>query len=83
MRCKRKGYVKIHGAVSVKSKQVVSLEVTDDKTSDGKMLPSLVKKAQRKAKVKGVLGDGATTPMTPLSSWQLLGLRLDQSAGGC
>lgn len=54
MRRKRKGYIKIHVGVDTKTKQVVSLEVTDE----GKKLKPLVRKARRKARVKKVLGDG-------------------------
>ncbi len=45
-------------AVDIKTKQVVSLEVSEDKTDDGEMLKPLVKKAKRKVKVQRVLGDG-------------------------
>lgn len=58
MRRKRKGYVKVHVAVDTKTKQVVSVEVTDERTHDGERLVPLVRKAKRKAKVKRVLGDG-------------------------
>lgn len=55
---KRKGYIKIHVGVDTKTKQVVSLEVTDERTDEGKKLKPLVRKAKRKARVKKVLGDG-------------------------
>jgi hypothetical protein len=58
MRRKKKGYIKIHVAVDTRTKQVVSLEVSDEKTHDGEKLKPLVKKAQKKARVKKVLGDG-------------------------
>lgn len=58
MRKKRKGYIKIHVGVDIETKQAVSLEVTDDQTSDGEKLKPLVKKAQREVKVRRVLGDG-------------------------
>lgn len=58
MRKRRKGYVKIHVAVDIKTKQAVSLEVTDDKTDDGEKLKPLVRKAQRKVIIKRALGDG-------------------------
>lgn len=44
--------------VDIETKQVVSLEVTDEKTHDGEMLEPLVRKAQRKVKVRRALGDG-------------------------
>jgi len=58
MRKKRKGYIKIHVGIDIRTKQAVSLEVTDEKTHDGEMLEPLVRKAQRKAKVRRALGDG-------------------------
>ncbi len=57
-RKKRKGYIKIHVAVATKTKQVVSMEVRDERTKDGEKLLPLVMRAKRKAKVKRVLGDG-------------------------
>ncbi len=44
--------------VDTKTKQVVSLEVTDERTDDGEKLAPLVRKARRKARVNKVLGDG-------------------------
>ena len=38
----RKGYLKIHVAVDVKSKKILSLKVTDEHVHDGKALPELV-----------------------------------------
>ncbi|MCM8747693.1 transposase [Thermomicrobiaceae bacterium CFH 74404] len=58
MRRQRKGYTKIHVGVDMKTKQVVSLEVSDERTSDGEKLKPLVKKDGRKVKGKRVLGDG-------------------------
>lgn len=40
---KRKGYLKIHIAVNVKSKEILSIKVTDDEhVHDSKALPELV-----------------------------------------
>ena len=58
MRKRRKGYIKIHVGVDTKTKQVVSLEVTDDRTDEGEKLMPLVKRAKRKAIIKRVLGEG-------------------------
>lgn len=55
----RKGFLKIHLAVDVKTKQIVAMEVTDEKTGDGRMLKPLVEEAQKHAPVERVLGDGA------------------------
>jgi len=54
----RQFYRKIHVAVDIKTKQAVSLEVSNDKTHDGEKLVLLIEKARRKVKVKRVLGDG-------------------------
>jgi hypothetical protein len=56
----RKGYVKIHFAVNIKTKQVVSMDVTSEKVHDSKRLKRLVNRAkQNGVRVKRVLGDGA------------------------
>jgi len=54
----RRGYLKVHLAVDVKSKQILSMEVTDEKVGDGGMLKPLVKKAQKHGNVKRALADG-------------------------
>lgn len=38
----RRGFIKIHVAVNVKTKQIVSMEVTKEDVADGKMLKPLV-----------------------------------------
>ncbi len=38
----RKGYLKIHIAVNIKTKEILALEVTDEKVHDSKMLKKLV-----------------------------------------
>jgi hypothetical protein len=58
MRRKRKGYIKIHVAVDTRTKRVVSIEVSDEKTHDREKLKPLVKKAKKRVRVKKVLGDG-------------------------
>jgi hypothetical protein len=39
---RKKGYLKIHIAVDIKSKKILSMEVTDEHIHDSKMLPKLV-----------------------------------------
>ncbi len=39
----KKGYLKIHIAVNIKAKEILALEVTDEKVHDGKMMKKLVK----------------------------------------
>jgi IS5 family transposase len=54
----RKGYLKIHVAVDIKKKRILSLEVTSEEIHDGKMLKKLVDNASENNDVKGVLADG-------------------------
>src|ERR1044072_1145684 len=59
----RKGYLKIHVAVDIKNKKIISLEVTSEEVHDGKMLSKLVDNASSSAAdggkhVKRVLADG-------------------------
>jgi IS5 family transposase len=58
----RKGYLKIHVAVDIKTKEVLALEITDEKVHDSKMLKKLLNNVldnQDKKKIKSVLADGA------------------------
>ena len=55
----KKGYLKIHFAVDIKTKQVVSMDVSSEKVHDGKRLKRLVNRAKENVRVKRVLGDGA------------------------
>lgn len=55
----RKGYLKIHLSVDVKTKQILAMEITSDRVSDSKKFKSLVNEAKRVAGVKRVLSDGA------------------------
>ena len=65
----RKGYLKIHVAVDITRKRILSLEVTSEEVHDGKMLSKLVDNASSSSAssssaadggnhVKGVLADG-------------------------
>ena len=38
----RKGYLKIHVAVNIKTKEILALEVTNETVHDGKILPKMV-----------------------------------------
>jgi hypothetical protein len=56
----RKGYLKIHVAVDVKKKKIVSLEVTTEEVYDGMMLRKLIENAAAENNnVKRVIADGA------------------------
>lgn len=60
---KKKGYLKIHVAVNIKTKEILALDVTDEKTHDGKIMKKLVENVLKitpnKKKIKSILGDGA------------------------
>jgi len=51
-----RGWIKVHVAVDVESKQLVSLEVSDEKTGDNEMFKPLLEPVR---KLKDVLADGA------------------------
>jgi IS5 family transposase len=55
----KRGYLKIHFAVDIKTKQVVSMDVSSEKVHDGKRLKRLVNRAEESVRVKRVLADGA------------------------
>jgi hypothetical protein len=55
----KKGYLKIHFAVNVKTGQVVSTDVSSEKVGDGKRLKRLVNRAGENVRVGRVLADGA------------------------
>src|SRR3954471_23596320 len=59
----KKGYLKIHVAVNVKTKKILSMKVTDDEhVHDSKILPELVEniiKSDNVTAIGKLLGDGA------------------------
>jgi len=60
----RKGYLKFHIAVNVKTGQIVSMDVSSEKVSDGRRMKRLVRKAQESVRrVNRMLGDGAYDTM--------------------
>ena len=61
---KKRGYLKIHVAVNTRTKEILALEVTDEKVHDGTVMKKLVKHVldsshQHNKRVKSVLADGA------------------------
>ena len=59
---KKKGYIKIHVAVDIKTKEIPALEVTDEKVHDGKIMPKLIEQVLENSnniKIKSSLGDGS------------------------
>ena len=55
----RKGYLKIHVAVDIKKKKIVSLDVTSEEVYDGSRLKKLVDNTSENNDVKKVIADGA------------------------
>ena len=57
----RKGYLKIHVAVNVKSKKILSMKVTEEHIHDSKMLPELVQNIikSNSATASKLFADGA------------------------
>ncbi len=57
-----RGWIKIHLAVDVKTKEIVAIEVTDERVSDGSRFNSLIDQAEENLsgrKIEKALGDGA------------------------
>jgi len=55
----KRGFVKFHVAVDVRTGKMLSVEVTNEEVPDGRMLQPLVQQAASRASIKGVMGDGA------------------------
>ena len=55
----KKGYLKIHLAVDVKTKQILAIEVTNDRVADTEKFEELLDGSRKVANVVKVLGDGA------------------------
>ena len=56
-----RGWIKVHLAVDVKTKEIVAIEVTDERVSDGSKFNSLIDQAEENIsgrKIEEVLGDG-------------------------
>jgi hypothetical protein len=58
----KKGYLKIHVAVNIKTKEILALEVTDEKVHDSKLMKNLVEGVlnnNHNINIKSFIGDGA------------------------
>lgn len=58
----RKGWIKVHIVVDVKTKHLLAFEITDERTGGGTMLKPLVKKAKKtigNKKIDRIYGDGS------------------------
>jgi hypothetical protein len=58
---RKRGYLKIHVAVNIKTKEILTLEVTDEKVHDSTMLRKLINHVLdiSDKKIESVLADGA------------------------
>jgi transposase len=54
----RKGFIKIHVAVDIKTKKIISMSVTKEDVHDGKMLKELINDVSKRYSIKKVLADG-------------------------
>jgi hypothetical protein len=72
----RKGYLKIHVAVNVKTKEILSMEITDEHVHDNKVLPRLVNNTSIDGfvMIDRVLGDGAYDVTLLSNIYQRMGL---------
>ncbi len=55
----RKGFIKIHVDVNVRTKKMVSMSITKEDVHDGKMLKELVPDISKNGNIQKVLADGA------------------------
>ena len=55
----KRGFIKVHIAVDTRTKQILSMEVTRENVSDGRMLKPLVEDSASKTDLKRVVADGA------------------------
>ena len=64
----RKGFIKIHIAVDIKTKKIVSMSVTKESVHDRKMLKELVDAVSNNYDIKKVMADGAYDSKTTLDT---------------
>jgi hypothetical protein len=55
----QRGFIKVHIAVDVKTKQILAIEVTKEDVGDGRMFGRLVRSSANVADLRRVIGDGA------------------------
>ena len=79
----KKGYLKIHVAVNIKTKEIIALEVTDEKVHDGKVMKQLIEQVlnnNHDIKIKSFIGDaGAYDNMRISNIFKRKGLKYHQS----
>ena len=76
----KKGYLKIHVAVDIKTKQILALEVTDEKVHDSKVLKNLIESVlnnNHNINLKSFIGVMEPTIVTGISNiWRKKGFGL-------
>lgn len=70
----RKGWVKLHIAVNVKTKEIVSVRLTDERVHDREMAEPLLREASQRVQVVKLLADGAYDSRELFSLLQELGV---------
>jgi hypothetical protein len=55
----KRGFIKVHIAVDTKTRQILAIEVTREDVGDGRVLRRLVDGSSGKARLSGVIADGA------------------------
>ena len=55
----QRGFIKVHIAVDVKTRQILTVEVTKENVSDGRMFGRLVRGSGNVANLRRAIGDGA------------------------
>jgi hypothetical protein len=66
----KRGFIKLHIAVDVKTKQILAIEVTREDVGDGRMFGRLVKSASNVTDLRRVIGD-ARMILRVISGWPL------------
>nr|MDO8080353.1 IS5 family transposase [Candidatus Freyarchaeota archaeon] len=56
---RRRGFVKFHLVVDIKTRKILGFKATSEEVSDARAFPELLQQAQSKAEVEAALGDGA------------------------
>jgi len=87
----KRGFLKIHIAVDVKSKHILAMEVTKEKVADGCRFRSLVKEASKHVKITKAIGDGGYDSKTNFQYLAMKGIEpvikvrknASNKAGGC
>jgi hypothetical protein len=66
----RKGFIKIHVAVDIKTKKIVSMSITKEDVHDVQMLKELVDDVSKIYNIKKVMADGVMILKTTSDIWR-------------